>query len=715
VRKVTEQFLSSDTPGTSCPLPRCQISTMRFTPLSGAIALSLACASLLSCGGSSLSPNSNVSLTGIEIVPAKKTIAKGTTVQLTATGSFSNSTQSNLTSVAWEASPSAVAAINAQGKLQGMGEGTAQVTASYEGVTGKAAVTVGPPELVQISVSAPQSSLPVGESEMLAAKGTFTDGSTQNLTQSVTWQVSTSNIASVSSGGELKGLSQGTVQISASYQDVTGTASVAVGTAALMSIAVIAPNPSLPLGESEALTAIGTFSDTTTKVLTQSVNWEVSPSNIASVNTQGELKALNRGTVRISATYQQVTGTTSVAVNNAALLSIAVTAPDPSLPLGESEALTAIGTFSDTTTEVLTQSVNWQVSASNITSINAQGELKALSQGTAQISATYERVIGTASVTVSNAALLSIAVTAPNPSLPLGESEALTAIGTFSDGTTRKLTQSLTWTSSQASVAVVSSSGKVTADGMGTAGVSAAVGSVTGTTSLTIIPAVMVALNIAPPEGTALIGTSTQLQAVGQFSDGTTQNVTGSVTWSSGSIGIIKLSNTGFVTAQQTGSATISASKSGFTASAVLNVTPVPNGTVWASIYVFNDSQEMEECCSCPITPDGVLSESLNTDLTANTMTGRQALTRGVIKVISSTSSDPTHNVQKSGLSGWMTHIQATTNNPASGPFYSTESGLADSNLSAAEQGALENSCSFDITLGSGAGVCSCTLEDNDF
>ncbi len=688
---------------------------MRFTPASGVVALSLACASLLSCGGSSLSSNSNGSLTRIEIVPAKKTIAKGTTVQLTATGSFSNGTQSNLSSVTWDATPSAVAAINAQGKLQGMGEGTAQVIASYEGVTGNAAITVGPPALVKISVSAPQTSLPVGESEMLAATGIFTDGSTQNLTQSVAWQLSTSNIASVSSAGELKGLSPGTVQISASYQDVTGTASVAVGTAALVSIAVTAPNPSLPLGESEALIAIGTYSDTTTKVLTQSVNWQVSPSNIASVNTQGQLKGLDQGTVRISATYQDVTGTASVAVGTAALVSIAVTAPEPSLPLGESEALTATGTYSDTTTKVLTQSVSWQASASNIGNVNTQGQLKALSQGTVQISATYQQVTGTTSVTVNTAALLSIAVTAPNPSLPLGESEVLTATGTYSDGTTRKLTQSLNWTSSQASVAFVSSTGKVTADGMGTAGVTAATGSVAGTTSLTVVPAVMVALNISPTEGTALIGTSSQLQAVGQFSDGTTQNVTGSATWSSGSTGIVKLSNTGFVTAQQTGSATISASKNGLTASAILNVTPVPSGTVWASIYVFNDSQEMEECCSCPITPNGVLSESVNTDLTANTMTGREERTRGVIKVISSASNDPTHNVLQSGVSGWMTHIQATTNNPAGGPFYASESGLADSNLSAAEQSALENSCSFDITLGSGAGVCSCTLEDDDF
>lgn len=141
----------------------------------------------------------------------------------------------------------------------------------------------------------------------------------------------------------------------------------------------------------------------------------------------------------------------------------------------------------------------------------------------------------------------------------------------------------------------------------------------------------------------------------------------------------------------------------------------VPNGGLWASIYVFDDSQELQECCSCPVSSDGMLSESVNKQLTANELTGRQERTRGVIKVISSASSDPTAVVLKPGLRGWMTHIQATSNIPEAGPFSVTEAHLADSNLSGAELRALESSCSFAITLGSGYGVCSCTLEDHDF
>ncbi len=141
----------------------------------------------------------------------------------------------------------------------------------------------------------------------------------------------------------------------------------------------------------------------------------------------------------------------------------------------------------------------------------------------------------------------------------------------------------------------------------------------------------------------------------------------------------------------------------------------IPNGNLWASIYVFDDSQEMQECCNCFVSPNGLLSESVNKELTANSLTGRVALTRGVIKVISSTRNDPTANTLEPGLRAWSTHTQATSNLPEKGPFFVTETRLADANLSAAEESALEQSCSFAITLGSGYGVCSCTPEDHDY
>ena len=148
----------------------------------------------------------------------------------------------------------------------------------------------------------------------------------------------------------------------------------------------------------------------------------------------------------------------------------------------------------------------------------------------------------------------------------------------------------------------------------------------------------------------------------------------------------------------------------------------VENGTLWAAIYVFDDSQELRSCCACVITSDGLLSESVNKELTSNEFTGRGEMTRGVIKVISSSTWDPTAPWPSTGLRGWMTHIQATTTTLAAGkqavekgPFFVTETALADSNLSMTEQGNLGTLCSYGLTIGSGYGLCPCTPEDYDF
>jgi len=151
------------------------------------------------------------------------------------------------------------------------------------------------------------------------------------------------------------------------------------------------------------------------------------------------------------------------------------------------------------------------------------------------------------------------------------------------------------------------------------------------------------------------------------------------------------------------------------------NTTGAPDGTVrvindgdtggslYAAIYVFDDSEELTECCACVVTPDGLLSESVNKNLTANPLTGR-INTRGVIKVISSASGDDTNTKPTAGLREWATHIQKTGGSPA---YAVTETLAADSNLAAGEQTLLQMLCYFDGLL-SGT-PCSCTPEDHDF
>jgi hypothetical protein len=144
-------------------------------------------------------------------------------------------------------------------------------------------------------------------------------------------------------------------------------------------------------------------------------------------------------------------------------------------------------------------------------------------------------------------------------------------------------------------------------------------------------------------------------------------------------------------------------------------------GTLWASIYAFDDSQELQDCCSCAVSADGLLSESVNLQLVNPDYVLMPVIDhRGVIKIISSSTAagGPSYtNTPTPGLRGWATHSQSVANQYPYGPaaYSQTETPLADSNLTSGEQSMLESLCYYAQLLGSGYGHCTCTPEDYDF
>jgi hypothetical protein len=134
-----------------------------------------------------------------------------------------------------------------------------------------------------------------------------------------------------------------------------------------------------------------------------------------------------------------------------------------------------------------------------------------------------------------------------------------------------------------------------------------------------------------------------------------------------------------------------------------------PAGDLCAAIYVFNFDEQLAECCSCKVTPNGLLTLSVDLDLTSNPLTPRVPH-RGVIKTISSAVPsdgvcDPRAVVLKAGIKGWITHVQ----NAGAGKWSITEDSLTNARLGLAEFSDLQDDCANLIELGSGFGSCDCT------
>ncbi|MDX7854501.1 Ig-like domain-containing protein [Aeromonas caviae] len=160
-------------------------------------------------------------LTAIDITPPSVSVGKGQTQQLTATATYSDSTTANVTgSVAWLSDDTATATV-ISGLLTGVEQGTAELTASLDGVTSNAVqVTVTDAVLTAIDITPPSVSVGKGQTQQLTATATYSDNTTADVTGSVAWLSDDTATATVISG-LLTGVEEGTTEISASLDGVT--------------------------------------------------------------------------------------------------------------------------------------------------------------------------------------------------------------------------------------------------------------------------------------------------------------------------------------------------------------------------------------------------------------------------------------------------------------------------------------------------------------
>jgi hypothetical protein len=353
----------------------------------------------------------------------------------------------------------------------------------------------------------------------------------------------------------------------------------------LVSIAVTPVNPSLALGTTQQMTATGTLDDGTMQDITNFVTWSTVNPMIATVNTTGLASSVSIGTTAISATSEGITGSTVLTVTAAVLVSITVTPNPATIPLGTTQQFTAIGTYSDGTMKDVTQLGHWTSTKPNVATVSnvkgKRGLATSIGLGTTTIGVSLDKVTGSASLTVIPAALISIAISPQAPTIPLGTTQQFTAAGTYSDGSMKDITSVVTWNSSLANVAIISNTpgtnGLASSAGLGVTNISASLTGVSAQTTLTVGPPVLVSISIAPLNPSIPVGATQQFTATGTYTDGSKQNLTDSVAWSSNTLSVASINSSGLATAISIGVAKISAASGNITSSTTLTVTaPLP-------------------------------------------------------------------------------------------------------------------------------------------
>jgi hypothetical protein len=459
--------------------------------------------SLASCdeGG-----DSTPGLQSIEVTPPNAQAAAGTSVQLSATGIYSDGSHQDVTSqVLWGSSNAAIAtfAAGSRGTVSALTTGAVAISATLHDRVGTTNFTVTPAVLVSIEVTPATPSVASGYTYGLMATGIFSDGTSQDLTTQVTWASSDTAVATISNAPGSNGVANtaevGITTITASSGSISGGTTLTVTAAALMSILVTPFNVSLPQGVSRQFTATGFFSDNSTQDVTTQVNWASSEPDFATVSnavgSPGLVVATALGTSIISATTASgLTATSPVTVTAAALASIQVTPSNATLVIGLPEQFTATGTFTDGSTHSLTSLVTWASSSTGVATVsNANGSNGLASTagvGATTISATFGSVSGSTAFNVSAAQLVSIQVTPGTAGIGNGLAEQFIATGTYTNNSQQYLTTQVTWASSNTAVATISnaagSNGLATSAGIGTTTISATSGTVAASTVLTV-------------------------------------------------------------------------------------------------------------------------------------------------------------------------------------------------------------------------------------
>jgi hypothetical protein len=517
-------------------------------------------------------------LTSINVTPVSETIPLGTVQQFTATGTFSdNSTQDISGTVVWTTSPTSVASITTSGLATAKDLGTFTVTATSGAISGTASATVKATDLVSIAVLPANPVIAETTTQQFSATGTFTDGSTHNLTTDVTWTSDSADAPIGGASGLAKGLAPvASATITATLGGISGTTTLEVTNATIVSISVSPTGRTIAPGTELAFTATGTFSDSSTQVLTTEATWTSSNTAVATVGAGGVATAISPGTANIGAAFGGKPGSASLTVSSVTLKSIAVSPSTAVMAPASTLSYGATGTYSDGSTASITNAVTWSSSASNVVSITSFGLATGQSAGTATITAQQGSVSNTAAVVVASSTLSSIQVSPPSAMVAEQTGTQFNAVGIFADSSTQNLTGSVTWTSSPASVATVSNAsptkGLATGIAPGNATVTALFATLSGPASLTVTNATLTSITVTPATATIALDDTEQFTATGTFSDQSTEDLTDQVTWTSSEVSVATMKADGLASTAGTGKTTITATMKGVQGTATLTV-----------------------------------------------------------------------------------------------------------------------------------------------
>jgi uncharacterized protein YjdB len=344
----------------------------------------------------------------------------------------------------------------------------------------------------------------------------------------------------------------------------------------IASVSITPPTTTLSIGSQAPLQAFVRDASGNT-ISGTDVFWSVQDATVATVSSAGVVTGVAIGSTQVAASSNGKSGIATITVQKVPVATVVVTPPHVDASPGGKAQLSAT-TYDASQNPLTGRFVSWSTSNAAVATVDANGMMAAVGQGSATITATAEGKSGVATITVSQTPVALVTVTPSPLSMSVGQTTQLAATLTDSAGNVLS-GRPVTWASSNTGVATVSSQGLVTAVAAGNTTITATSEGKNGSDAVTISNVAVGSVTVQPQGPGVLVGANIQLSATVRDVNGivVTNRV---VTWSSSSNAVAVVSSSGVVTGVSGGTATITATSEGKSGSTAVTVTAPPVASV---------------------------------------------------------------------------------------------------------------------------------------
>lgn len=530
------------------------IATISMSGIVNGVALgdAIISASLDDVSGSADLNVNNKTISSISVTPASEILIAGLTRQYSATALFTdNTTQDISLDASWVSQTTVVATIDTSTAIvTAVNTGTSQIDATFNSITGSAQLAVSSATVSTFITQPANTELFIGEQQQYKAIVILSDGNTIDITDSVIWASSNSEVAIVSNANESKGLATGvniggTTILAAFTLDGTNfsfatPADINVKISVLNSISIVQGDISAAKGSYGYLQAVAYYNDGSSADISHEASWLSSDTSIAFVQPEGRnagfAYAVNVGDVTITVKFSDKEDAVNVEITNATIQSLEVQPVSETIAVGLNANFTATVLLSDNSKQDVTKIADWSTGDSSIAVADpdSPGQVKAVSApASTTVTASFNGVSSTANLTTTVATIIDIVITPPDSALYLGAGVIYHADAIMSDGRHENITRDAIWTSADTGVISFDGQNIATSQGVGLTTVSAAYNGSTGATGVAVTDPVFSHLEIHPEDEITALGLSVQYKATAVYSDDSAGDVSEFVSWQS--------------------------------------------------------------------------------------------------------------------------------------------------------------------------------------